>query len=398
MKKDWKYILYISAAFGLFVAVKLLGPKQYNWTVTYSHQDKNPYGAYALNALLGSIFPAGKVNHSYKTIYEINDSLKAGSNILIISSNFSAGKEDTDVLLRHVGSGASVLIAAQYFWGHFADTLSVETYDYFFKGGDIFTKADSATLKFSNPHLDTAREFYYRRDNIHNYFSRFDTTRTTVVAKNDRDMPVAIRVKWGKGSFILASTPMIFTNIHLLSRNNHELAAGLLSHMPDAAVEWTEFYHVGRMEIGTPLRFILSTEPLRWAYYILIVSILLFMLFELKRKQRIIPVIAPLENTTLEFVTTIGNLFYQQSEHKNIAEKKIQFLLEHIRTTYWLNTGKLDEEFVQTLSRKSGRPADVIADLVRWVVAIQAKEKITADELFALNEKMEQFSSGTVQV
>jgi hypothetical protein len=31
---------------------------------------------------------------------------------------------------------------------------------------------------------------------------------------------------------------------------------------------WTEYYHLGRMESTTPLRFILTNEPLRWGYYI----------------------------------------------------------------------------------------------------------------------------------
>lgn len=396
MRKDWKYILYISAAFGLFVVVKLLSPKQYNWAITFSHEDKNPYGAYALNELLSTVFSKNKIRHSYETVYEINDSLKSQNNILIISSNFTGGKEDADVLLNHVQKGGTVFISAQYFRGHFADTLKVATYDYFFTEGDYLGKKDSSSLKFANPRMDTANEYYYRRDNIHNYFSQFDTTRTTVVAKNDRNLPVAIRVKWGDGSFILNSTPLIFTNIYLLSQNNHKLAAGLLSYLPDAPVEWTEFYHMGRMEIGTPLRFILTTEPLRWAYYILIVSILLFMLFELKRKQRIIPVITPLANTTLEFVSTIGNLYYQQHEHKNIAGKKIQFLLEYIRSTYWLGTSKLDDAFIKSLSRKSGKPEAEVNELIKYVLSIQSKQKITAEELIRLNKGMEQFINKTI--
>jgi len=75
MRKDWKYILYITAAFGLFIVVKLLSPKQYDWRITYSHEDKNPYGAFALNNLLDSFFPREGIHHSYKTLYEIKDSL-----------------------------------------------------------------------------------------------------------------------------------------------------------------------------------------------------------------------------------------------------------------------------------------------------------------------------------
>ena len=393
MKKDWKYFLYIGAAFGIFILLKLASPKKYDWTITFSHLDKNPYGAFALSELLPSVFPGQKINHSYLTLYEINDSLKKNDNVLIVSSGFSADKEDTNVLLKHVGEGGTVLISAQYFWGHFSDTLDIAAYDYFFKGEDILGRKDTAALRFAASKMDTTTEYYYRRDNIHNYFNRFDSTRTTVIAKNDRDMPVTIRVKWGKGSFILNCTPLIFTNIYLLSRDNHKFITNTLSYLDRSPVQWTEYYHVGRMESQTPLRFILSNESLRWAYYITIVAILIFIGFEMKRKQRIIPVITPLTNTTLEFVGTIGNLYYQSAEHKNIAEKKIHFLMDQIRTKYWLNTNVLNEPFIIALAKKSGRAEDDVREMINSILAIQGKDKISSEELIDINKKIEKFNN-----
>ena len=392
MRKDWKYILYISLAFGLFVGVKLLSPKQYNWSITFAHNDKNPFGAYAYNELLPGIFPGRTISHSYKTLYELKDSLAAGDNIVIVSSIFNADKEDTKTLLHHVERGGSVFISAEYFRGHFADSIRVSTYDYFFKIGRIFNNNDSSYLKFANIKLDTLKEFYYRRNNIHNYFNKFDTTRTSIVAKNDYGYPVTIRIAVGKGNLILNSTPLVFTNIYLLSDNNHEFAAGILSFLAPEDVTWTEFYHLGRMEASTPIRFILANEPLRWAYYITILSILTFMLFELKRRQRIIPVIKPLANSTLDFVSTIGNLYFQSGDHKNIAEKKIQFFMDQLRTKYLLNTTVLNEAFIKALSKKTGKNEMETNDLIRTVSIVRSKERISAEELIDLNNKMEKFS------
>jgi hypothetical protein len=230
---------------------------------------------------------------------------------------------------------------------------------------------------------------------MHNYFNTFDTTRTTVLAVNDKNRPVTIRVKWGKGSLILNSTPLAFTNIYLLAGENHEHIATLLSCLPKQDVEWTEYYQVGRMEASSPLRFILSNEPLRWAYYICILSLLIFMVFEMKRKQRIIPIIKPLDNTTLEFVSTVGNLYYQHGDHKNAAEKKINFLLEHIRTKFWLSTTKLNDDFIKSLSGKSGLPIEEITQLVATILRIQSRPQISAFELVDLNEKIEKFNNAS---
>lgn len=184
---------------------------------------------------------------------------------------------------------------------------------------------------------------------------------------------------------------MVFTNIHLLDDDNHEFVSTSLSYLPQKDTYWTEFYHLGRMEIATPLRFVLTTEPLRWAYYLTLISILLFMVFEAKRKQRIIPIINPLTNTTLEFVGTIGNLYYQRADHKNIAEKKIQFFLDQIHATYFINTNNKDEAYLILLSKKAGVPEKTVRDLLNMISQISQQEKISASELTRLNELIEKF-------
>jgi hypothetical protein len=165
-----------------------------------------------------------------------------------------------------------------------------------------------------------------------------------------------------------------------------------LSCLPDSDIRWTEFYHLGRREAKTPLRFVLTNEPLAWAYYIVIGSVLLFMLFEAKRRQRIIPVIKPPANTSLEFVSTIGNLYYQGGDHKNMAEKKINFLLEQIRTRYLLKTTQFNDEFIGALAAKSGHSKEQVETLFRAISFITSSTMISAGQLVDLNHKIEVFN------
>jgi hypothetical protein len=162
--------------------------------------------------------------------------------------------------------------------------------------------------------------------------------------------------------------------------------------LPSGPVQWTEYYQMGRMETATPLRFILTNESLKWAYYLTIFSLLIFMIFEAKRKQRIIPIMKPLANTTMEFVTTIGNLYYQNGNHKDLAEKKILFLLDKIRTQYLMNTAHLDEHFIRTLTLKSGRPEGDVRSLFRTINYIQQSTIIAPEDLIDLNSKIENFN------
>lgn len=394
MKKDWKYIFYLLAAFLVYVGVKLYAPAQLDWSVTFHKEDKDPFGGYALSESLDELFPGKNIKQSYYTLYELYDSLREPVNFISLSTTFSPGKEDVDALLKNIEQGGSAFIAAQYFYGDFADTLNLSTSDYFFETQTrgYIDHNDTARISFVNPAL--AQTIYnFPRKNTHNYFDSFDSTRTSILAKNDLELAVMVNVKWGKGKLIVCSVPLAFTNIYLLKDDHYKFCETTLSHLPVQDVIWTEYYHLGRMESQTPLRFVLTNEPLRWAYFITIFSILIYMIFEAKRKQRIIPVIKPLANTTLEFVNTIGNLYYQSAEHKSIATKKINFLLEQIRSKYWLSTTKLDSAFTYALARKSGNTDEVVESLIKAIVNIQSKSQVSAEELMALNEKIEAFHS-----
>jgi hypothetical protein len=388
MTRDWKYILYLALAVGAFLVLRLLSPKQHNWMVTYAAEDKNPFGGYAMNALVRTLFTDGQVRHSYKTLYELKDSIKQGSNIFVVAEKFSPGDEDAAALLDHVYKGGSAFISAENIDGKLADTLKLITE---FKFADVLPGSDSASLHLVATSFDSTRSYVLKAANIPTYIKNFDTTRTRVIAINDHRDPVTIRMKWGEGNFIINSTPMVFTNIYLLAADNSEFVSKQLSYLPTAEVIWTEYYQRGRREINTPLRFILLTEPLSWAYYITLISLFVFMVFEMKRRQRIIPVIPPLSNTTLEFVSTIGDLYYQNGDHWNIAEKKINYFLEQVRSKYMLPTNRLDNEFAATLSRKSGRDEKALVELVQLIRAIKDKPALSAEGLLDLNSKLEAF-------
>jgi hypothetical protein len=199
-------------------------------------------------------------------------------------------------------------------------------------------------------------------------------------------------MKWGKGNLYLCTLPLAYSNAYLLMDNNYQFAEQTLSYLPKEPIEWTRYYHLGRQEIQSPLRFILTHEPLGWAYYLTIGSLLLFMIFEAKRRQRIIPVIKPLENTSLQFVSTIGNLYYQNGDHRNIVDKKVNFLLERIRSRFYMQTKDIDDNFIASLARKSGHPESEVRSLFSLIKTLQQKPQVTADELIELNLKIEKFT------
>lgn len=387
MKKDWKYIIYLSLFIGIYATVQLLSPKQHNWFITLSHVDKNPYGTYALNEMMPALFDS--ITHVNETLYELLKSKNTSTAFFSLSTTLNLDKADTETLFSYISKGNTAFLSAHYFNGHFADTLQLNTVDYLFNNQSLIDLRDSISLRFLNSSLDTLTNYKYRKDNAHNYFNSFDTLKTTIIGKNDSDKPVTLRIAIGNGALIVNSTPLAFTNINLLNGENHAFASQSLSYLGNQKLIWTEYYHLGRMEASTPLRFVLSQDSLSSAYYITIFSLLLFILFESKRKQRIIPIIPPVQNTTLEFVATIGNLYYQQGDHKNIADKKIIFLMDTLRSKYHFDP--MAETDVSVIARKTGNDEDSTAALFALIKKIQEKDQITVDELISLNEQIENF-------
>lgn len=389
--KDWRYILYISLAVGVFVLLKLLAPKQYDWQVTFKSDDKNPYGGYVFGKMLPTLFN-DSVKLTNETIYEIKDSLDREGSLIIISQGFHLEESDLKSLLSFVDKGGSAFISNNYSWGHFDDTLSIHKSQNAY--GFNLNSSDSAYLTLTNG-PDSGTKFYFEMDNIDNYFASFDTTKVSVINRNSEGNPTTIRVPFGKGQVILNSTPMIFTNIYLNHRENHKLFESLLSYIPDGNVIWTSYYQTGRSEASTPLRYILKEEGLAWAYYLTICSLLVFILFELKRRQRIIPIIPPVENNSLEFIQTVGNLYFQSGDHKNVATKRINYFLDQIRSRYYISTLKLDEAFIQLLIRRSGKPDAIVHNLITTINKINKRSEISKSDLIDLSAQMDKFAQSS---
>lgn len=377
------------AAFLLYVIFQILAPKPLNWTISLAHEDKNPFGAYVLDEVIDTLF--NSVSKSYLTTFERQDSLE--TNQLIITTNFYPDREDLDVILDHVDKGGNVLISAHNFTPLLTDTLSFEVDDYIFNADftENLQKNDSSALYFANPEIARADSFRYQRNNTYRRFSAIDTMRMQVSAINDLGQPVTVRMDHGKGTLIINTTPLAFSNIYLLYQNNHQFAERTLSMLPMGRLHWAEYYMQGRRESLTPLRYILNQPSLAWAYYLLLAALIIYMVIESKRKQRIIPVIKPLRNTTLDFVNTISSLYLKRKNHRSIADKRITFFLDQLRSKYFLSPQLEGNALYEKIAAKSGHDIREVEKLMKAIMSIRLKNEISEDELKKINSYIEEF-------
>jgi hypothetical protein len=390
-RKERKYLIILGSAILLFIVFQFVAKQPYDWTITLQPEDKDPFGTYILHERITDFFEDG-ITRTYATPYELQDS--SYHSIFILAENFYPGEEDLDALLEHAANGNDILISSFEFSASVGDTLGFYIDDYSLSSEFMDSRnenADSLIIQFVTPGIKKD-EYTFPVANTYSQFGILDSTKVKVIAINDSGAPVMIQVPVGEGSVFLNCTPLIFTNIFILQDNNSQLAAQLLSFLEDRNPLWIEYFQTGRMESGSPLRVILSDEALSWFYYLTIAGLILFFVFEAKRRQRIIPVITPLRNTTLDFVRTISTMYYEHQDHKNIAEKRINFFLDRIRKKYFLQDHLQGKALYEKVAAKSGHSLSEVEYLFSMMYRIRSKTTIDKQELKELNTLIENFS------
>lgn len=407
-KGNKKYIFVLTICFTALILLQLMIPTPINWNQTFMKKDKIPFGTSALFEVLPNIFPGQEISTEtvplYNALNKKNFSTpleKKNSNYIIINSAFKPDKLDSRELLTFINEGNTVFIAANYFSGQFADTLKIKTDNYYgitdvikndsVQLNQLYNAYDTTDINFVNPGLKRKTNYIYSKGIENTYFTSFDTSKAVVLGKNINNRINFVHIKWGKGEIILSAVPEVFTNYLFVNEQNYDYAYKSLSYLPNQKVIWDEYYKAGNIKQESELRVIFSNPALLTAYYLLMGSLLLFIVIGIKRKQRIIPVIEPLRNTTLDFVDIVGTLYYQTGDHKNIAEKKIIYFLEYIRTAFQIKTNLYDDAFINRISNLSGIDRQKIHDLFYYFADITVKESITQQELLKLNRMIETF-------
>jgi hypothetical protein len=256
--------------------------------------------------------------------------------------------------------------------------------------GATFSVKDTMSLSLEK---QKGKKYDFSRAVGSTYFDSIDSKRIQVLGYQENKTQKHanfIRVPFGNGSFLLHTQPPAFTNYYLLKGRHSRYAEGLLSYIPEGTVYWYSQAFDKRTEISdSKWRYILSQPALRWALWIAIIVLVIFILFNAKRKQRVIPEIAPLKNTTVDFAKTIGNLYYQEGNHHTIIEKKIIYFLEHIRNEYNIDTYSLDDAFIEKMHLKTGKPMENIEKTVSLIKKYRHGLTSTEADVLAINKAIE---------
>lgn len=353
-----------------------------DWQKHFALDKKSPFGLYIFQQEADKLLD-NQLKRTYLSPYDYfeKDSLQPKQNLLLINKYVTP--EGWNKIFSRVNTGDHAFIIETGFDYYVADSLGFEL----------------NRVRWDTDNRMELLDEKFRKDSI--YIDKIagnmgityiDTLSTRILgtclnSENEKRANF-VEIQYGKGKFFFHTEPMVLTNFYLLKEDKYQYVEDIFSYLPKQKTIWFQDSDV--TESQSPLRFVLENPPLRYAWYLLLFGTLIFVIFHAKRRQRIVPVIEPLRNSSAEFVKTIGNLYLQEGNYKDMAQKKATYFLNKVRTDLLMDTHTLDENFIHKLQLKTGAKEKTIREAVPLLEkAMHAQAPVQEHELLKMNELLD---------
>lgn len=393
MKKYLPYLLGIIILSGiivLFATGQKKKTKKIDERITMRKEDKIPYGDHIAYRCLPYLFPDAKISSSQEEpgFWDSLSNNDEDQAYIVVTDHFNADENEMRRILNFVENGNDVFVSAKSISDDAADIIGCSIGDLTApritedEDGRLIAKDDSLSINLNRKYFPTDSVFEYPGRRFSSTFTKVNEDVTNELGDGQKRYTNFIHLKSGKGNLYLHLAPLAFSNYFLLHKNNiqyYQMVMSVIS--PDVTkVVWDEYFiKKGQRRrqddtkskdwftVLTNMKNADGKKPFKASFWVAILLLLLYVLFEMRRKQRAIPVVTKPRNDSLEFVKTIGRLYYDKADHKNLSRKMAAYFLEHVRSNYKLSTNKLDEDFIKALKYKSGAEEFEIRGIVSYI-------------------------------
>jgi hypothetical protein len=400
LKKAFPYIAGLLVLIAMiFLTFGVKRERRFDGRITFKKEDKIPYGTYAAYHHLPYLFPDAEIirnvrspEHWDTTYYEE----KAKKAIVIITPQFIANEGEMNSLLAFAQKGNDVFISTREASIAAQDFLKLRSSSSF----DAIEVKDSVTLTLDSPPFPIALSRTYPGIKYQSYLYKYDSNVTSVIGRNHEQDPVFIHLVTGKGNVYLHVAPIAFTNYFLLHKKNIAYYNEALSVIKQDTKKliWDDFFLYKlyeRRESSNWLAILFRYPAFRWALLTAILTIIIYGLLEMRRRQRYIPAFIKPKNDSLDFVKTIGRLYHEKNDHRDLGKKMSMYFLEHVRNRYKISTSKLDGEFVKLLHYKTGYKETELQQIVSFISFVDTAPGVSDAQLAKFHGQLENFYKQT---
>lgn len=358
MNKTVKLYGIIFSVVILLLAFFQLGKKEVvDWRKNFELKKKTPFGLYVFNKEADALLK-NKIQRVSASPYDYytKNSKEKPHNILVIQKHIDG--ESWKKILHQIEIGNDALVISNELNSNLEDTLRLNVSTVFYEDSSVYQLTDTKNpAELVMDRLPGNQGITYI-DQKHEILGKLQIENKQLKAN-------FVKINFGKGHLYYHTDPTVLTNYYLLKPNSEPYISGIFAYLKDQKTIWfVDSISENEEQSSSPLSFILKNPPLRYAWWLLLGGLLLFAIFGAKRKQRIIPVIEPLKNKSVEFVQSIGNLYLQEGDFHDMMAKKTQYFLNRIKTELLIDNVKLEDDFAQKLQQKTGKDREKINQAV----------------------------------
>lgn len=398
-KKVYRLVAVYIAVIVLFV---WLTPKDIQWLDDFRLSSNQPYGSYILNEEIDNIFD--EVEETDESLYTIvRDSTLSESNFLIITSSFQVSEKEQNNLLEYAARGNNVFISANYLADDLLDTLNL-TYQYAYLGiSDLLENQLQVAIGDTSYKSIDNKYYFSKQTSLVYYTNLYDSLQQaeilSVTKNNGIDdkwvKPILVKQAFGNGYFYIHSLPYAFSNYYMLHKNNNQYASEILSQLPNQQT-FIDNYYKPRFSQKPINEVFLSEKSFKWAFILGVSLILLLIIFKMRRKQRMIPIINPPENRSLEFTKTIGDLYFNTKDNHDLVLKMEKHFKEYLKEKYNIYNYKGTQEQMEVLAQKSNKTIGLIST-INTMFKSMSSTKPDDNSINKLSHKLHMFYYGRTE-
>jgi hypothetical protein len=399
------FVLLIGAGIAAFVIYMQARTPKYKWDTDYTKTSEQPYGLKYFYQLLKN--QRNDIDLISTRALEQLDTTQTNSNIIAIDSYIEIDSININYLLNYIKKGNKVFFSSDESPTYLLERIlpkagSVYGYDQYESSIIKMNYASSQLpypekIMFLHKYLKTVKPIYWSGYYAGYFNSALASYGAVPISYFNDSIVNSFSISYGKGALIIHSNPIIFTNYNIIKKSGFKNASNMLSYLNNGTTYWNQLQYDknanGSSHEENPLKFLFSHYALQTGWYVLLASILIFIVFRSKREQRIIPIIYQNKNTSIEYAKAIGSLYYQKKAHHNIANELYTIFLSDIRTRYNIITSYNEADLIEQIASRTEIKKEVLVDLFKLFGDVKYNVNATSKELVKLYEALENFNN-----
>lgn len=364
----------------------------HRWQEKYDYEDEEPYGLYIFKELTTRYFDDVEVS-----INDVLDQSSGKGNLYIQFVPYGISDNAVDSLLLLAESGNDILIIADDYDQRIAEKMP-QYYAMNYNFDSIFT------FNFTHPSIasDTNYIYAFAQENKFDFLedsyfkllqfedSIYSQDLDYIKVSAQDSMALMVGFPIGEGHLYYHMHKEMFYNNSYRQPSMMDYTQAVLAHFEPEKIYMLNpltIFKKGSNNFNNPLAFIMSQPALKTAYYLLVLGTVLFVFFGGKRKQKIIPVNVKNKNTSLEYIETVSQLFFQQGQHEKLLKHMSDIFYHKMQKRFFIKPDH--PNYVRMLSKKSRIPEAEIKYVLQRFKVREKNYRLTSDQLASINARLE---------